>query len=68
MLHLHDVFQHVALSKGLYSNCLPRYPAPSGFIDRAAIPSDISLKLTAFSVQSKPSASRGKLSVAELGS
>jgi hypothetical protein len=41
---------------------LPRYPAPSGFTDSAAIPSVSSLRLTAFSVQSKPSAACGKLS------
>jgi hypothetical protein len=47
----------------LYSNhALPKYPAPSGFIESAAIPSDKPLKVTSFSAQSKPSASLGRLS------
>ena len=45
---------------------LPRYPAPSGLIARAAMPSESSLSLTAVSVQSNPSASRGKASDADL--
>lgn len=40
----------------------PKYPAPAGFMDNAAIPSAIALSGISCSAQSNPSASPGRLS------
>lgn len=41
---------------------IPKYPAPAGLMDNAAIPSAIALSGISCSAQSKPSASPGRLS------